>query len=63
MAIDLDKKYIKGYYRMATAKLALGKYKEALNYFRQVPFSPLLFAHFPLAKGKFEDETHTFFPL
>eukprot|EP00026_Physarum_polycephalum_P008203 Phypoly_transcript_08282.p1 GENE.Phypoly_transcript_08282~~Phypoly_transcript_08282.p1 ORF type:complete len:493 (-),score=92.25 Phypoly_transcript_08282:20-1498(-) len=35
-AIDLDKKYIKGYYRMATAKLALGKHKEALNYFRQV---------------------------
>lgn len=35
-SIDLDKKYIKGYYRMATAKLALGKHKEALNYFRQV---------------------------
>jgi len=35
-AIDLDKKYVKGYYRMATAKLALGKHKEALNYFRQV---------------------------
>lgn len=35
-AIDLDKKYVKGYYRMATAKLALGKHKEALGYFRQV---------------------------
>lgn len=35
-AIDLDKKYIKGYYRMATAKLALNKHKEALSYFRQV---------------------------
>jgi len=35
-AIDLDKNFIKGYYRMATAKLALGKHKEALNYFRQV---------------------------
>lgn len=35
-SIDLDKKYIKGYYRMATAKLALGKHKEALTYFRQV---------------------------
>jgi serine/threonine-protein phosphatase 5 len=35
-SIDLDKKFIKGYYRMATAKLALGKHKEALGYFRQV---------------------------
>jgi len=35
-SIDIDKTYIKGYYRMATAKLALGKHKEALAYFRQV---------------------------
>lgn len=35
-SIDLDKSYIKGYYRMATAKLALGKHKEALGFFRQV---------------------------
>lgn len=37
-SIDLDKTYTKGYYRMATAKLALGKHKEALTYFRQVLF-------------------------
>lgn len=35
-AIELDKTYVKGYYRMATAKLALGKHKEAISYFRQV---------------------------
>jgi len=35
-AIELDKRYVKGYYRMATAKLALGKHKEALSFFRQV---------------------------
>lgn len=35
-AIELDKTFVKGYYRMATAKLALGKHKEALSFFRQV---------------------------
>jgi len=35
-AVDLDPKYVKGYYRLGAAKLALGKYKEALGYFRQV---------------------------
>jgi hypothetical protein len=35
-AIDLDKGYVKGYYRLGAAKLALGKHKEALAYFRQV---------------------------
>ncbi|GCB81314.1 hypothetical protein scyTo_0022985, partial [Scyliorhinus torazame] len=30
-AVELDKKYIKGYYRRATANMALGKFKAALK--------------------------------
>jgi len=35
-AIELDPKYVKGYYRLGAANLALGKYKEAVSFFRQV---------------------------
>ncbi|XP_024387762.1 serine/threonine-protein phosphatase 5 [Physcomitrium patens] len=36
MAIEVDSKYIKGYYRRGTAYLALGKFVKALKDFRQV---------------------------
>ncbi|GBG69022.1 hypothetical protein CBR_g3721 [Chara braunii] len=35
-AIELDRKYVKGYYRRGTAYLLMGKFKEALKDFRQV---------------------------
>ncbi|XP_045483336.1 serine/threonine-protein phosphatase 5 [Harmonia axyridis] len=35
-AIELDKNYIKGYYRRASAKMSLGKFKEALKDFELV---------------------------
>ncbi|XP_061434540.1 serine/threonine-protein phosphatase 5 [Lethenteron reissneri] len=35
-ALELDKAYIKGYYRRATAKMALGKFKEALKDYETV---------------------------
>ncbi|KAI1285321.1 Serine/threonine-protein phosphatase 5 [Halotydeus destructor] len=35
-ALELDKNYIKGYYRRAAAKMAMGKFKEALKDFETV---------------------------
>ena len=35
-AIELDPRYIKGYYRRATSNLALGKYKLALKDYEYV---------------------------
>ncbi len=35
-AIEIEPKYIKGYYRRGTSKLALGKYKQALKDYEYV---------------------------
>lgn len=35
-AIELDKKYVKGYYRRATSNMALGKFKAALRDYETV---------------------------
>lgn len=35
-SIELDKKYIKGYYRRATSNMALGKFKAALRDYETV---------------------------
>jgi len=37
-AIDLDKNYVKGYYRRAAANMALGKFKLALRDYELVRF-------------------------
>lgn len=41
-AIELDKNYIKGYYRRASAKMSLGKFKEALRDFEIVSICKIL---------------------
>uniref|UniRef100_A0A8C8AC41 Uncharacterized protein n=1 Tax=Otus sunia TaxID=257818 RepID=A0A8C8AC41_9STRI len=35
-AVELDKKYVKGYYRRATSNMALGKFKAALRDYETV---------------------------
>ena len=40
-ALRIDPKYIKGYYRRATANMALGKFKLALKDYDTVSFSDL----------------------
>ena len=42
-AIELDKTYIKGYYRRASAYMSLGKFKLALKDYEAVSYSIILF--------------------
>ena len=51
-AIDLDPKYIKGYYRRASSNMALGKFKKALKDYETVT---KVFPKDPDAKGKFNE--------
>lgn len=46
-AVELDKSYVKGYYRRAAAHMALGKFKEALKDYEYVSRIKKCTAHFP----------------
>lgn len=47
-AIELDKSYIKGYYRRAAAHMSLGKFKEALKDYEYVGNKTYQLNHFLL---------------
>ncbi|EMS49337.1 Serine/threonine-protein phosphatase 5 [Triticum urartu] len=64
-AIEIDPKYSKGYYRRGAAYLAMGKFKEALKDFQQVPvfeFPYFLAHHFLLYVNVATNGTLAFFP-
>ena len=44
-AIELDKNYVKGYYRRASAYMSLGKFKQAIKDYEAVSFVILIYLY------------------
>lgn len=44
-ALEIDKNYIKGYYRRATSNMALGKFKAALKDYETVRHFVIMYCH------------------
>lgn len=57
-ALEIDKNYIKGYYRRATSNMALGKFKAALKDYETVRKVVSFFNYVLSSEMSFELKTH-----